>query len=162
MVEKNNGGSETEIKRYQPVIAGVKHTPENIPEVMLFLDEINLVGKKVMLEIVSYPIPEKYIRANKGFCEFFEAVAQRVRLGGGVVLAGDSEELVDRATRELNMLYRVSPSSYYCQYREIVAREREPYFLKFVRDNRPEVVILDWGHADYVASELGVGLFKIT
>lgn len=162
MVEKNVSDNEAEVKKYRPLIAGVKHRPENIPEIMCFLDEISLLGKMVMLEIADYPIPEKYVKSNKGFCEFFEAVAQKVLSGGGTILAGDSEELIDRAAEELNTLYQESPSAYLCQYREIVSRERDPHFLKFVRDNRPDIVILDYGHADYVAGVLGVGLYKIS
>jgi hypothetical protein len=162
MVESMNSDSEVEVKKYRPMIAGVKHNPENIPEILNFLDEINLTGKKVMLEIASYPIQEKYVKSNKGFCEFFEAVAQRVMMGGGIILAGDSEELIDRAAVELNKLYLHSPSSYFCEYREIASREREPYFLEFTKENKPDVIILDFGHADYVASELGIGLHKVS
>lgn len=161
MVERDLNDDEEEVKKYRPMIVGVKHNPENIPEILNFLNEINLTGKKVMLEIASYPIPEKYVKSNKGFCEFFEAVAQRVMMGGGIILAGDSEELIDRAAVELNKLYLQSPSSYFCEYREIASRERGPYFLEFAKENRPDVIILDFGHADYVASKLGIGLYKV-
>ena len=155
MIEFSQKSPETERDVYRPIIVGIKHKKETIPETLAFLAKYDFEGKRVMLEICDYPIPEKYHLTNLEFCEFFEAVAEKITAGGGIVLAGDSEELIDHAAGELERLWVEGVSVYLCGYRETVTRERDPHFLRYAKDNKPDMIILDTVHAEYVARGLG-------
>lgn len=143
-----------EQREYSPSIFGVYHQLTYLPQTLSFLETLRLEGKRVMLELSDYPIPKKYRMINPDFCEFFDAVAQLIIKSGGIVIAGDSEELLNEAAKELDILWAKSPSTYLCERIRIVSKKREPYFLNFIQENRPDLVILDYGHAEYVANGL--------
>jgi len=114
-----------------------------------------------MLELADYPNPRKYRINNSEFCEFFDAVAQGVMEKGGVVVAGDSEKLLNEAADKLAGLWAKSPLTYLCEWRTIISAKREPYFLEFVRKNKPDLVVLDHRHAEFVANGLKQNVFII-
>ncbi|KKS94290.1 MAG: hypothetical protein UW68_C0007G0016 [Candidatus Collierbacteria bacterium GW2011_GWB1_44_6] len=153
---------ESEGEKYFPTIAGVIHKGIKITETLELLDRIDLKNKRVMIELASYPIAEKYRGANEEFCEFFEAIAEKITAEGGTVLAGDSEQLIDLAAEELQQLWIESPSGYLCKYSEIVSKDRDPHFLDFARVNKPDIIILDREHAKFVAEKLGVSVVLVS
>ncbi len=106
-----------------------------------------------MLEIKNFPIQEKFYTANNEFCVFFEGLANHILKNEGIIICGDSEELVDKASKELVYLSYKSLYEYFDRYKEIACRERDPYFLKIFRSNYPEFVILHKDHSRYLFSK---------
>jgi hypothetical protein len=95
---------ETEQRRTQPLILGVRHQLTHLPKTLLFLDKLTLKDKVVMLEVSSYPIPIKYKTANQEFYEFFSEIGKKILENGGVIVSGDSENLLDEAVQKLDAL----------------------------------------------------------
>jgi len=153
-----------EQRRYSPIILGAHHRPGYIQRTIEVLGRLGLEGKKVMLEITDYPIPQKHRERNPGFYEYFDAIARFVLEQGGEILPGDSEELVEYAQSHLEFLWKARTGfmANNPEYEHwILSAMRDPHFLTKAKDLQPDIIVLDLRHASYIGQGIGIEYTRI-
>ncbi|HII15717.1 MAG TPA: hypothetical protein HA362_05385 [Nanoarchaeota archaeon] len=98
------------------LLIGVEHTEELTGRVIRRISHENLEGKKVMLEMSSYPIEEETRNRSPSFTNFYEGIAAFVLDKKGIVIYGEDPVLHQKAIEKMDRLGRL--------YREISAGYR--------------------------------------
>ena len=139
---------------YKPLVIGIEHRMKYLDDVVMILKQQHLSKKKVMLEISSYPIPQKYWKLNREFYDFFNGLGMYIKACRGIIVPGDSEELIDNAVQKRDeirhLFYTKFSSEWLPAIEKIDNAERNPYFLAVTLKENPDIIILHKNHAKYI------------
>jgi hypothetical protein len=133
-----------------PLLIGVQHQARFLDRVICLLEQERISGRKVMLEIPDFPLPDIYWARNLEFCRYFDGLAKYVLDRDGVLICGDSEELLERAQEKMTVLFWESFSLGLLSSMSISCEERDPHFLEVYNRESPDYCVLQKNHAEYL------------
>ncbi|MFH1637871.1 MAG: hypothetical protein ABIB71_05585 [Candidatus Woesearchaeota archaeon] len=138
------------------LLIGADHSVKRIEAVISELKEIK--NKKVMLEIHKYPFTGEFL--DKDSMEFYNAVGEHIINNKGKIICGEKEECLKRTYNCLKQLETLMDKAniqgqentklYHGLISIAPYIERDPYFLKVIKEQQPDIVILGFTHIPFL------------
>ena len=88
---------------------------------------------------------------------FYDTLFDYLQRMNAQVVHADSEELIERANDKIVLKREANPFLWITcpqEYEVIACEERDPHFLEVYKTHRPNLVIMDSLHTDYLASRI--------
>lgn len=161
-------------------LIAVEHEEKYLGQVLNRLGQEDIRGKKVMLEMYSYPMEPKIREINSSFANFWDGIARYVLDENSSIVCGEDSKLYFDACRRMNELghkkfnlieqMRFREQDYWeedlenenkaierqveelsFQYHEVVPFvERDPHFADMYKKEKPDIIILGYRHISYL------------
>jgi predicted DNA-binding protein YlxM (UPF0122 family) len=82
-------------------LIGIQHDDKHLEDVLKRLSKEELAGKKVMLEMFSYPMTDDLRKMNSHFVKQWEGIAGYVQAHNGQIIFGENKELYYGALKSM-------------------------------------------------------------
>ena len=136
---------------YRPVVIGVGHKPENLPQLLKLIDEHAKDKRRIGLEL-----PPSSLAAIKKGLQFpgFFYLAGRHALERGLTIHCLIDDRFHRALAKI--ITDPEKRALAAHYRAAMAPAMTSMMLKKARESKPEIIVIGGNHAQIIARELGV------
>lgn len=133
--------------------------PNSVKEIQRTIDDVIKIirirqprGKKVMLEIPGYPVPDRYMIKDNEFYLVFEGIAHYLNQIGAQIVFGDSKELIKNSQESKND---------FNQWKQVEIKRAE-HLLSEAEKESPRIIVASSTASDYLRRRLKCNYYPIS